>query len=124
KHIKKKKKLEPQRKQEERVAARNPAPQQSAVVASQAYNGIVVGHLRRFIQDAAARLGTGRVTVHFVLNRQGQVVSSSVLTTSGNSALDREALAIVSRANPFPRFPDEKSGGTDSFNAPINFTQR
>jgi len=121
---KEKKEVKPQPRQEERAAARSDAPQQSAVPASQAYNRLVVGHLRQYTQAAAARIGSGRVTVHFVLSRQGQVLSSRIANSSGISALDREALAIVTRADPFPRFPDEKTGASDAFEAPINFTQR
>jgi protein TonB len=85
----------------------------------------VSGHLRQFInREIAARYGSGRAVVVFVLSRQGQVLSSRLASSSGNPALDREALAIVARANPFPPFPAEKTVAQDSFAWPINFELR
>lgn len=118
-----KKQVEYRPKQQARVAApKNEAPKQSSVAASQAYGALVSGHLRRFVdRSVAARYGEGNAVVSFTLNREGKVLSSRVATSSGNAALDREALAIVSRANPFPPFPAEKIGQHDSYTWPVRF---
>jgi protein TonB len=50
------------------------------------------------------------------------VIESAVMKSSGNDALDREALEILRRASPFPPFPAAKSGPQDSYVAPVNFT--
>jgi protein TonB len=120
-----KKQLEYRPKLEARVAApKSEALKQSSVAASQAYSALVSGHLRRFTdRSVAARYGKGRALVSFTLSREGKVLTSRVATSSGNAALDREALAIVSRANPFPPFPAEKTGQQDSWTWPVEFDQ-
>jgi protein TonB len=110
-------------KQEARAAApKSEALKQSSAAASLAYGALVSGHLRRFVdRSVAARYGKGNAVVSFTLSREGKVLSSRVATSSGNAALDREALAIVSRANPFPPFPAEKTGQQDSWTWPVQF---
>jgi protein TonB len=120
-----KKQIEYRPKQEARAAApKNEALKQSSVAASQAYGALVSGHLRRFVdRRVAERYGKGNVVVSFTLNREGKVLASRVIASSGNAALDREALAVVSRANPFPPFPAEKTGQQDSWTWPVHFDQ-
>jgi protein TonB len=89
---------------------------------SNAYNALVFGHLQRFKRyPAAARGASGVVLVRFALNRIGEVISSEVSKSSGNSALDHEALDILRRASPFPPFPTAKPGTQDIYIAPVNF---
>jgi periplasmic protein TonB len=45
------------------------------------------------------------VTVGFVLDRSGKLVSSWLRESTGIPALDAEALALVARAQPFPAPP-------------------
>jgi protein TonB len=118
----KEKPVEQRPPQEARVArAKNDALQVASIAASSAYNALVAGHLRKFIRAGAARFGSGKTQVEFVLDREGRVLNSKIDKSSGNAALDREALAIIDRANPFPPFPAMKLGERDSFNAPIEF---
>ncbi len=89
---------------------------------SNAYNALVVGHLQRFKRyPSAAHGATGTALVRFALNRVGEVISSEISKSSGNSALDHEALEILRRANPFPPFPAAKPGTQESYIAPVNF---
>jgi protein TonB len=89
-----------------------------------AYNALVFGHLQRFKRyPAAAHGAAGTTMVRFELNRAGNVIASSVEKSSGNAALDGEALEILRRASPFPQFPAAKPGARDAFLAPINFTR-
>jgi protein TonB len=119
-----KKPVEPQRQAQEaheRAASRE-ALHQSSVAASNAYNSLVYGHLQRFkTYPTSARGATGHAVAHFVLSRTGNLLSASIVQSSGNPALDAAALASVRSANPFPPFPTEKTGAQDSFTAPINF---
>jgi len=48
------------------------------------------------------------VHVTFRMNRQGQVLSSSIARSSGSSALDRAALDTLRRAQPLPAIPDDR----------------
>jgi protein TonB len=91
---------------------------------SNAYTALVFGHLQRFKRyPLAAHGATGTVLVRFALNRAGEVISSEVSKSSGNNALDREALDDLRRASPFPPFPAAKSSAQESYIAPINFAR-
>jgi protein TonB len=91
---------------------------------SNAYNALVFGHLQRFKRyPLAAHGASGTVLVRFALNRGGEVISSDVSKSSGNSVLDHEALDILRRASPFPPFPAVKPGTQDSYIAPVNFAR-
>jgi periplasmic protein TonB len=91
---------------------------------SNAYNALVFGHLQRFKRyPMAANGAAGTVFVRFALNRAGEVISSEVSKSSGNSVLDHEALDILRRASPFPPFPAAKPGALDSYIAPVNFAR-
>jgi periplasmic protein TonB len=87
-----------------------------------AYNALLLGHLQRFKRyPASARGALGIVVVRFELNRAGGVIGSAVTKSSGNAALDQEALDLLRRASPFPPFPAAKPGEKDSYIAPVNF---
>jgi protein TonB len=91
---------------------------------ARAYNALVFGHIQRFKRyPASARGASGTVVVRFELNRAGGVIGSAVTKSSGNAALDREALDLLSRASPFPPFPTSKPGEKDNYIAPVNFSR-
>jgi protein TonB len=89
-----------------------------------AYNALVFGHLQRFKRyPAAAHGASGTVTIRFALNRAGNVIESEVSKSSGNAVLDREAIDLLRRANPFPAFPVAKPGTRDTYLAPVSFAR-
>jgi protein TonB len=91
---------------------------------SNAYNALVFGHLQKFKRyPQTAHGASGTVLVRFALNRAGEVTSSEVTKSSGNTVLDREALDILRRASPFPPFPQAKPGTQDLYVAPVNFAR-
>ena len=47
------------------------------------------------------------VQVLFSLDRRGRVMDSRIISSSGSSVLDEEALALVRRSEPFPPPPQE-----------------
>lgn len=95
---------------------------QFSPAAARAYTSLVYYHLQHYKRyPNSARGASGTVVVTFVLDREGNVASSAVERSSGNEALDREALTILQRAKPFPRFPASESGSQVRFNAPITF---
>lgn len=107
---------------ETRAPPPTPKVAQFSQAASNAYNALILGHLQRFKRyPAAAHGAVGTVTVRFALNRAGEVIRSEVTKSSGNSVLDREAIDILHRANPFPPFPAAKAGENDFYIAPIKF---
>lgn len=110
---------------ETRAAPKSERVAPASTAGAMAYNSLVFGHLQRFKRYPSDANGAAGVTVvRFTVNRAGQVLASSVTKSSGNAALDREALDILRRANPFPPFPDDKAGAQDTFAAPISFAQR
>ena len=66
---------------------------------------------------------SGGVTV-LTFNRQGRVLNSRVVRSSGASALDDEALALLRRAEPFPPPPPELPGARVDLTVPIRFNLR
>ena len=91
---------------------------------AKAYNALVFGHIQRFKRyPASAHGASGTVVVRFDLTRTGEVTSSAVTKSSGNAALDQEALDLLRRASPFPPFPAAKPGEKDSYIAPVNFSR-
>ena len=127
--------VEPKQVEKPKPEQRPPAPEtrapqktehfgQFTQAGSDAYNALVFGHLQRFKRyPSAARGAHGTVVVRFVLDRAGAVSESAVTKSSGNDALDREALEILRRASPFPPFPAAKPGPQDSYFAPVNFAK-
>jgi protein TonB len=110
----------------ERVA---PAASAAAAGASRAasaeYKQLVQSHLQRFKQfpqsARTGQAGTALVRIAFTLDRGGRVLSSRLSGSSGNQALDAETLAMVRRAQPFPAFPPEKTGGSETFDFPMRY---
>nr|WP_241572738.1 energy transducer TonB [Rosenbergiella nectarea] len=85
----------------------------------------VKGHLNRYKRypvDARKRARTGTAAVIFTVNAEGTVVSNSLATSSGTLSLDREAVAVLERAQPLPRPSTEiLKGGLFKVKMPITF---
>jgi periplasmic protein TonB len=76
---------------------------------------------KRYPEAAQSRREQGIAQVFFSLDRQGRVVDSRVVRSSGASALDEEALALLRRAQPFPPPPRELPGEHVDLTVPIRF---
>ncbi|NIF58110.1 energy transducer TonB [Enterobacter sp. Ap-916] len=85
----------------------------------------VKGHLNRFKRypgDARQRARTGIAVVTFTVDAAGKIVASSLTGSSGTRSLDREAVAVLERAQPLPKPPVERlKGGVYNVTMPINF---
>lgn len=85
------------------------------------YKAIVFGRLaaaKRYPEAARARRAAGTAVVAFSLDRSGRLQRASLARSSGDADLDAEALATVSRCDPFPPPPQ---GAQTSFAAGIEF---
>jgi protein TonB len=110
---------------ETRAPPKNEHVAQFSQAASNAYNALVFGHLQRFKRYPRALHGAhGTVVIRFVLDRAGRVIDSAVTKSSGNHALDQEALDALQRASPFPPFPAAKPGTQDTYMAPVEFSHQ
>ncbi|MCJ2070850.1 energy transducer TonB [Methylobacterium sp. J-030] len=64
---------------------------------------------------------TGQVTVTFVLDRLGRVLSASVVKSSGDGALDDAALVMMKRSDPVPAPPPLVADEGLTFSIPVVF---
>jgi len=74
--------------------------------------------------SARARHETGTAELAFTLDRNGKLVTSRILRTSGSAALDQETIDTVRRAQPFPPPPPNMPGDAFDFTVPIRFNIR
>lgn len=81
-------------------------------------------HIDQFKQypRKAKRMGIqGMPKVEITMDRQGNVISVKLLSSSKNEALDTEALAMIKRAQPLPRPPKNVKGNILVLKVPILF---
>jgi protein TonB len=76
---------------------------------------------KRYPEIARARGNQGEATVQFTVDRTGHVIAARVVHSSGSSALDEEALAVLKRADPLPAAPDQVGATTFDLTLPIQF---
>ena len=109
------------------VLAQSPAPSAETAQAVPAWKDEIVTILnrnRRYPATAQARREQGVAQIFFSIDRQGRVLQSRVLNSSGVEVLDEEALALIRRAEPFPPPPAALAGDHIDFRVPIRFTFR
>jgi protein TonB len=102
-------------------AARTPPP---SVVR---WQSLLAAHIERFKRyPAAARThgDVGTATVAFTIDHEGHLLRSSIVQSSGSAALDQETLAMLARAQPLPRPPDQLTDGELTLVVPIRFNIR
>jgi periplasmic protein TonB len=75
---------------------------------------------KRYPSGARGAIGTAQLS--FSLDRQGRVIDTRIIKSSGNSALDQEVLDLVKRAQPFPTAPTDMSGEKFPLTVPVVFT--
>jgi protein TonB len=91
------------------------------------YQSRLVAHLRRYrTYPSAARSKRlqGTAVVSFTIDKVGRVVGTSLAKGTGHQILDREALAMVRRASPFPAMPAGIGKARLTVRAPIRFDMR
>ncbi|WP_227731769.1 energy transducer TonB [Yersinia proxima] len=83
------------------------------------------GHLagfKRYPPIARKQHQQGTAIIRFVVNKEGYVLSTMLIKSSGAAALDQEALAVIKRAQPLPLPPAELlSNGQVSLAMPVDF---
>ncbi|CAN7615965.1 TonB family protein [Bosea sp. LjRoot90] len=111
---------------EQRAAAPTSAAQGSAsqpTVSTASWRGSLIAHLNRYKRFPGGA-SPGTVQVAFAIDRSGNVLSSRVVGSSGDSALDAEAAAMIRRASPVPAPPaGVGGGGAISLSVPIRFSR-
>ena len=80
-----------------------------------------IDKFKRYPEAARAKSSTGEVLVAFTMNRAGDVLTHRIIAGSDTSALDEEALAILTRAKPLPVPPSDVAGELFELAVPIRF---
>jgi protein TonB len=75
----------------------------------------ILEHNKCYPTEASARGEHGTSLVAFSIDRDGHLLSSRIVKSSGYAALDAEALALVKRAQPYPAPPPDRVGFELSF---------
>jgi periplasmic protein TonB len=111
----------PANRRAQRPAALSPgAVTQSAALPS--WRSALVSKLersKRYPSDAAGARGVA--VLAFNIDRQGRVHQARISKSSGSSALDRETLALASRAQPLPPPPAELTGAQIPIAVPLRY---
>jgi periplasmic protein TonB len=82
----------------------------------------LVAHLersKRYPREAAGRSGVARLA--FSIDREGRLLDSWIVKSSGSAILDAQTLALVRRAEPFPPPPGDVADDQLSFVVPIRY---
>ena len=97
-------------------ASPKPAP------ATASWQQAVVAHLARFQRyPTQAKGATGVANLSFGIDRQGHVLNSQIIKSSGSAVLDAEALSLITRAAPLPPPPAAVPDTDLTFVLPIRF---
>jgi periplasmic protein TonB len=78
---------------------------------------------KRYPSEARAKRQQGVAKIAFNMDRQGRVLSTRLVTSSGSSALDEEALSLTHRVQ-FPPPPVVFAGGEITVTVPVRFSLR
>jgi len=79
---------------------------------------------KRYPHYARARHMTGTVAIRIAINRQGEVIESSIEQSSGHRILDDATLRMLERASPLPKPPDSVDERQLSMIIPVRFSLR
>lgn len=79
---------------------------------------------KRYPREARRAGAQGVSEVAFTIDRSGKVLAARLVSSSGSTALDEEAVAVLERSSPFPPPPSDMAGVTINLMLPINFRIR
>ncbi len=83
-----------------------------------------IEHFKRYPAEARSRGEQGIAKVAFTIDHEGHLLRSRIVQSSGSTALDEETLAMLARAQPMPRPPDQISDAQLTFVVPVRFNFR
>ena len=106
----------------DRLAAPAAGASPTSPAAAANWRGSLIAHLNRYKRFPSGA-SPGVVQVAFSIDRVGRVVSARLVRSSGDAALDEEAVAMIRRASPVPAPPDGLGGGAISLSVPIRFSR-
>lgn len=93
------------------------------VSAQRIYMGEIAKKLQRYkVNPRSTQEGT--VLVRFTVDAQGEIMSRTILQSSGSKLLDDAAMASLDRAAPFPPLPGVVARGPLELQVPFHFITR
>jgi periplasmic protein TonB len=105
-----------------RSVAPSPGTGESAVRARVTWEKELVAHFDKFKRYPTDRaMQSAQVVVSFVLDRLGHIVSSQVVTGSGDQSFDNAAIAMLQRSDPVPPPPPLVADQGLTFTLPVVF---
>ena len=96
----------------------------SSVIRWQSLLAAHIEHFKRYPAEARSRGDQGTAKVAFTIDHEGHLLSSRIVQSSGSEALDNETLAMLARAQPMPRPPDQLANAELTFVVPVRFNIR
>jgi protein TonB len=116
----------PEPPSEERHATAPPQTRamQSVVIRWQSELAAHIEHFKRYPAEARSRGDQGTAQVAFTIDHDGHLLSSRIVQSSGSATLDQETLAMLARAQPMPRPPDQLADAQLTFVVPVRFNMR
>lgn len=95
----------------------------SPSVSNASWRGMLIAHLNRYKRfPSGARTGTAQVS--FSIDRGGRVLAARLIGSSGDPALDDEAVSMIRRASPVPAPPSGIGGGSAiALAVPVRFNR-
>jgi periplasmic protein TonB len=88
------------------------------------WQALLLAHLekhKRYPREAQWMKQEGVVELYFTMDREGRVLDARIEQSAQSSALDREALALLVRAEPLPLPPEAAPDATFELIVPIEF---
>jgi len=96
----------------------------SVVIRWQSQLAAHVERFKRYPPAARSRGDEGTAKVAFTIDHEGRLLNSRIVQSSGSASLDNETLAMLARAQPMPRPPDQLSDAELTFVVPVRFNIR
>ncbi len=98
------------------------AVSKSSAAAIITWQRAMLGRVQRFHRyPADAHNQSGIAEVEFAIDRAGRVLSSRLVKSSGHALLDRDAVALIKRASPFPSPPGDISDDLLTIVVPVRY---
>ena len=84
----------------------------------------LVAHIRRFATYNSQSNESGSVSVSVTIDRNGRLKSRHLVGSSGSATLDRIAMDLLERAQPFPPFPPSMTEAQTVRTVPLHLQHR
>jgi periplasmic protein TonB len=103
------------------AAPNSGADSEGATAGRASWESELAAHIRRYATYSAnGSREAGTVRVGVTIDRNGRLLSRRLAGSSGSSTLDSAAMAVIERAQPYPRFPAGMSQAQIALTIPLH----